>query len=101
MLSIKVVYPSRNQRLSDLMQKFSQSKQVQIRALSVADPALELQGVGGVGRGVGVVVLLALAAFSSSVISSYFTQKKVGGPRIPLLDLPLVLSQLALVVLKR
>ena len=70
-----VPFANRNQRLSDHMQKFSQSKQVQIRALSVADPALELQGWGGKGG----FVLLALATFSPSVIS-YFTQNEGAAP---------------------
>ena len=42
---------------------------------TVADPDLELRGVGGGGS----FDLLALLAFLPSVISSFFTQYKKGG----------------------
>ena len=45
----------------------------------VADPDLELRGGGG-----GGLDLLALLAFLPSVISSFFTQNKGGGPPRPL-----------------
>ena len=41
---------------------------------SVADPDLELKGVGGGGGGEGGFDLLAMLAFFPSVISSFFTQ---------------------------
>ena len=50
--------------------------------LAVADPDLELRGVGGWGGGGGGLDLLAMAAIFLSVISSFFTQDK-GGPRPP------------------
>lgn len=61
------------------MQKFSQSKQVEIRALSVADPDVELTGVGGGGG----LFLFALPAFPSSVIFFIFYPRKGGGPPGP------------------
>ena len=43
----------------------------------MADPDLELRGGGGGGGGLD---LLAMAAIFPSVISSFFTQNKGGGP---------------------
>ena len=50
----------------------------------MSDPDLELRGGGGGGGGVGLD-LLAMAAIVLSVISSFFTQNKGGGPPGPLL----------------
>ena len=48
------------------------------RPLPVADPDLELRGGGG-----GGLDLLAMPAIFPSVISSFFTQNKGGGPGPP------------------
>ena len=47
-----------------------------MRGCAVADPDLELRGGGGWGG----LDLLAMVAIFPSVISSFFTQNKGGGP---------------------
>ena len=53
-----------------------------MQCIAVADPDLELIGEPGFD-------LLTPLAFLPSVISSVFTQNKVGAPRAPHLDPPL------------
>ena len=71
-----------------LFQSESKYKTILMNSKSVADPDLELGGGGGGREGPGFD-FLALLAFFPSVISSFFTQNRGGGPP---LDLPLKMT---------